>query len=712
MNTQAQATRSRSLFRLSLACLAACVLHGAAGHGFAQDLPFSSGSTGADGPLRYYRPADSRRYAGMAYDASRQRCVMVGGHTGGWENCVWEMDGTNWQGQFNPATRPDYNIYYHGPDSQHTTFYDTRQQRTVHVYLTDAHNDDQGRRMRTWLWDGSIWEERTTPARPPGRGWAAVAYDANRQKAVLFGGYHSQAGGNKNDTWEWDGTNWVEITVATVPPPRHQAQMWYDSDKQRVLMLGGWIDANTIYQDFWSWDVTNWTALTPATLPTARAEGKVVYDSQRKRAVLFGGRVRQAGGGSTPQNDLWEYDGTNWAQITITGPAPAARKNHAMVYDAARRVVVMQGGCNAADQNFNDTWLWNGTNWTLHSQENWTFDMTTKSNGVWNYTDILISDRVTVNFQKNAANTPVRWLASGDVRIEGNGTLQLSGSGASQNDNSGNRAPGGPGGYDGGLGGVINYSTPAGQPGMGPGGGLPGVIAGEGGRGGTHAVTYGNAYLNPLIGGSGGGGAAAHPNYGNGGNGGGGGGAILIASSKDMFVNGYILANGGGGGTPIGGGAAGGAILLRADRIFLARTDSLQANSDGRVRIEAIERTGSIGGNVTSSVPVGTNVLNQPAGLSVVSIAGQNVPQPPGGRLNLPDVLFNQGGPVTVLVSGANIPDGTPVRLRVTTQGDVLTYPLLGQTAVRMTNGLATFNVALPAGVGTVQALADYTANP
>lgn len=228
-------------------------------------------------------------------------------------------------------------------------------------------------------------------------------------------------------------------------------------------------------------------------------------------------------------------------------------------------------------------------------------------NGVFNYTTVNIPSGVTITYKKNAANTPVVILASGNVTIAGKIDVSARPP-ADAGDISG---PGrsGPGGYDGGRGGqsggdasawVNGLSGPnVGRAGGGPGGGSPAPVrkpgawsswpaaigAGGGGAFGsaspgpngncpvTPGVTYGNLEMLPLVGGSGGGGGAggaATP----GGGGGGGGGALLIASSGTIEVSGSILANGGaapqsssaGRGTQ-GGGGSGGAIRLVATTI-------------------------------------------------------------------------------------------------------------------------------------------------
>jgi hypothetical protein len=235
--------------------------------------------------------------------------------------------------------------------------------------------------------------------------------------------------------------------------------------------------------------------------------------------------------------------------------------------------------------------------------------------GVLNYTTINIPSGVTVRFKRNASNTPVYLLATGNVTIAG--VINVSGSTAAATGTSGDGAvgddgapgEGGPGGYDGGRGGRDDLAlTPAiirGGAGLGPGGGLGGVEGGDGcgtdrryhryvggsagyawvptesfrntwgsteSCGASVAVgkAYGSAVLQPLIGGSGGGGGRGGANF-PGSGGGGGGGAVLIASSGTVVLTGAIRASGGNGGAVAGtnsggsgGGGSGGAVRIVA----------------------------------------------------------------------------------------------------------------------------------------------------
>jgi hypothetical protein len=161
--------------------------------------------------------------------------------------------------------------------------------------------------------------------------------------------------------------------------------------------------------------------------------------------------------------------------------------------------------------------------------------------GKFNFTTITVNNFSTLNFIRNARNTPVYLLATGNVVINGTIDLDAQDGGTSGDFTAVGR--GGPGGYDGGRGGP----TPSvqGGDGLGPGGGHGGIDDGAkmigGGGGGYQAVganaqswttgvpgsggsTYGTAWVQPLSGGSGGGGGAGSASTGGIGGGGGGGG--------------------------------------------------------------------------------------------------------------------------------------------------------------------------------------------
>jgi hypothetical protein len=346
--------------------------------------------------------------------------------------------------------------------------------------------------------------------------------------------------------------------------------------------------------------------------------------------------------------------------------------------------------------------------------------------GIFNYTTVTIPSGVTVRYTKNAANTPVTILATGDVTI--NGTINVNGTAGAQGSTATSvvrlGAPGGPGGFNGGNGPVAGGV--AATNGHGPGGGFPNN------GGGSYGAPSNFVTLIPLFGGSGGGGATSATSGGVGSSGGGGGGAIVIASSARITIAGSVLANGATGGTTSGtaGAGSGGAIRLVGTEIGGGGT--LQAVSQpisgsggggvGRIRLETFTFgfTGSINPAASFSVvPAPVTAASNPAliGLPVLvisSVGGVGAPALPGASFSQADVSLPQGttNPVPVVVSASNMPVGSPTAITVRLipqSGNPTNLTASGHTGT-FASSTATANVTFPAGtVSVVQAWASTT---
>src|SRR5206468_7815872 len=158
---------------------------------------------------------------------------------------------------------------------------------------------------------GVTWMQKFPATSPPGRSSPAMAYDASRQRVVLFGGAIGFGfSGIVADTWEWDGVNWTQKFPATSPSPRLLSAMAYDAALQQIVLFGGSPGSPTGLADTWVWDGTNWTQKFPATSPPGRCCHSLAYDTARGNAVLFGATPD----GFSFLNDTWVWDGANWTQ--------------------------------------------------------------------------------------------------------------------------------------------------------------------------------------------------------------------------------------------------------------------------------------------------------------------------------------------------------------------------------------------------------------
>jgi len=366
---------------------------------------------------------------------------------------------------------------------------------------------------------------------------------------------------------------------------------------------------------------------------------------------------------------------------------------------------------------------------------------------IFNFTTITIGPSVTLRLRNGKLRgKPVIWLATGDVTITG--TLDIGGNSgpslASGVDWIANRAPTepGPGGYPGGVGALPGVAA---YPGSGPGGaplpadpnclqsnnlnfGNNGSFA-TAGFGNPPARTYGNVQLVPLVGGSGGSGgcipSGVTASDAAGGIGGAGAGAIRIVSSTSITISGTINAIGGDGGAGRSGGAqggagSGGAVNLIAPVIAgggTIRTLGGQAGNNvaggGYLLFNAATNTysGFAPDGIQIRRPLLAPPLPTPAstpGVTIVSVNGVQVAQPPLGQFQTPDVTINATNSVTINISAIGVPVGTVVSLNIQSElgpdQTIHCNPLAGTTA----SSTATCSASFPTSVSRILASASW----
>ncbi len=259
-----------------------------------------------------------------------------------------------------------------------------------------------------WLSAASTGWKLLKPAHSPGpRARAAVAYDAQRQQIIYFGGGSQWLGTNyemMNDTWTWTGSDWQEIKTETAPTPRISTAMAFDEQRGVIVLFGG-EGVRGFLNDTWEWDGQTWKQIFPredAAVPRARSAHQLFYDLARQKVVLSGGYTQDDKKQAVFLDDAWEWDGQAWQPVVAQNnspqlagfsvardpnsgsmlaigypgaftwaedhwsvlnltPAPSGRTDFAMVNAGERDVVLFGGGHD--DARFQDTWLLHDGTW-------------------------------------------------------------------------------------------------------------------------------------------------------------------------------------------------------------------------------------------------------------------------------------------------------------------------------------------------------------
>lgn len=204
------------------------------------------------------------------------------------------------------------------------------------------------------------WIHRTDVGNPGQRSAFALAYDRDRGVTVFFGGEIGAAGDENyyNDTWEYDGIHWQQITInGPKPDTRSGHAMCYDTVRHQVILAGG-VNEDGYLNDTWTY-VSNgpnqgqWTqrgsipALADLYAPGVAGHA-MAFDEAAGVAVLTGG----SGINTLFRDKGWDdrlvikgaatFNGTSWMQLASDLVENLTR--HAMTYDSKNHRMVVFGG--------------------------------------------------------------------------------------------------------------------------------------------------------------------------------------------------------------------------------------------------------------------------------------------------------------------------------------------------------------------------------
>ena len=207
---------------------------------------------------------------------------------------------------------------------------------------------------------------------PGTRAGAVLVYDPENRGVILFGGSHTvphadgtNEGVSTGDTWLWDGKAWRRFEVPG-PPARSSAMATYDSKRHVVVLFGGGGPTGTgpalLLNDTWAWDGSTWTKQAGEP-PAASGWTYLTYDSATRQIVGF---VYFGLDNHEPAGYTLTWDGVQWTDRT-NASQPSPRADAGIAYDEATGQVVLYGGSFDQPQPFSETWVRDGSTWSLWS---------------------------------------------------------------------------------------------------------------------------------------------------------------------------------------------------------------------------------------------------------------------------------------------------------------------------------------------------------
>jgi len=285
----------------------------------------------------------------MAYDSTNQTVLLFGGRApGSLLGDFYELDNHASNHPWTPAS-----LVGAAPPASygHAMAFDRNRNRLV---LFGGWTPT-GRSNETYEYDvvNQIWHNPQPASRPSARYYHGMTFDTVRGRTVLYGG--STNTGPSGETWEWDGNQWTLQTNLTCPATllcqRFNHAMAYSPLFGATYIFGG-TDGGTCFNDTASWNGSGW-GISTSMGPTERSSHEMVWDSVRKEFVLYGGNTVGCIAGGGVESDTVTYQSV-WTPKVSGGNPP--RFGHAMAFDESIRAVVLHGGASATDLS-NETYI-------------------------------------------------------------------------------------------------------------------------------------------------------------------------------------------------------------------------------------------------------------------------------------------------------------------------------------------------------------------
>lgn len=281
----------------------------------------------------------------LGYDAARNETILVGLNETGTATLMFRYDAANhsWTA-VTPVKMPtcvnDGNMFF-------------RAHKNRLAFLGGVCSEDTPLTEELFEWDnaGNTWAPITIGGLPRGSA-QATAYDPLRREVVVFGGtaafgtvlFSQTSILQQNDLWR-------SVFITHRPQPRSLIGFDTDASSNTIWMFGGLDETSSFFHtDLWGYRNGQWFPASAG--PTECDNPLTAYDTDRNRLVV-----------SCTGTETYEWDGSAWKTFTDLKTKPQLRRFAGMVYDPVLKKTVMFGGFNANNYR-NDTWTWNGTEWT------------------------------------------------------------------------------------------------------------------------------------------------------------------------------------------------------------------------------------------------------------------------------------------------------------------------------------------------------------
>ncbi|HEU0296636.1 MAG TPA: hypothetical protein VFR47_28120 [Anaerolineales bacterium] len=196
------------------------------------------------------QPPTACDHVKMVYDGARGEAILFSGLDPSEQpvNETWSWNGEEWKllSEEGPESRGHFGFVY---DPNHG-------QTALYGGYTSTVTDE------FWTWKDNAWEEIDFPG-PGTLSHFGMTYDMNANALYIFGGANSRSTFSSltDKTWVLTGGRWRELSLDISPSKRGSPAMGYDPVRKRIVLYGGFDASRNKLDDTWEWDGQEWVCL-------------------------------------------------------------------------------------------------------------------------------------------------------------------------------------------------------------------------------------------------------------------------------------------------------------------------------------------------------------------------------------------------------------------------------------------------------------------
>ncbi|MBK8974400.1 MAG: hypothetical protein IPM29_00590 [Planctomycetes bacterium] len=249
----------------------------------------------------------------MAYDSVRGKLVVFSGKgTGGvwanYDNQTWEWDATNGWVQMSPSTVPDPRWLMNG-----SAVYFPGVGVIFHGGSAWDASGTGYTSNETWLWVGTDWVLLSSTG-PAVNNHSMVYRPAPHDDLILFGGVVNGTAGSDTYRFDLNTFTWSQITTATIPYAGTGVTghlSYYNPITDKVIVHGG--NGGNGTNVTWQFDGVDWTDISVAGAPSCRNGGAHWVGALN---VGVAGPMNETNGA---RNRTWHHGPQTWGTFTVMG---------------------------------------------------------------------------------------------------------------------------------------------------------------------------------------------------------------------------------------------------------------------------------------------------------------------------------------------------------------------------------------------------------